>query len=61
MSETLKRPRGRPPVDDDAKAVRVNISLPPAALAVIDARVGPGGRSQEITRLIMASVNMHPA
>ncbi|MDQ0349717.1 hypothetical protein [Ancylobacter vacuolatus] len=54
---TPKRPRGRPPVADDSKAVRINISLSPEAVALIDARVEPGQRSKEIERLIMESVD----
>ena len=52
---TPKRPRGRPPVADDSKAVRINITLSPAAHGILKAR--GRGVSPEIERLIMESVD----
>lgn len=52
MSEfTLKPPRGRPTKDEAEKSVRINISLSPAALALIDAQTG--NRSALIEQLIV--------
>lgn len=45
---------GRPTLDPAEKYVRINISLPPESLAILDAR--GNGRSQEIVRLIRESV-----
>jgi len=45
--------RGRPTLSAGDKAVRINITLSPAALGILDAR--GGGRSQEIERLIIDS------
>lgn len=53
MSTEAKRPRGRPPVPDDRKAIRITITLSPAAKAILDER--GNGISPEIERLIMES------
>jgi len=45
--------RGRPRVAEADKAVRIAITLSPAALAILDER--GAGRSQEIERLIRES------
>jgi hypothetical protein len=49
---TLKRSPGRPLKSRDEKSVRINITLSPAAIAVLDASEEP--RSTLIERLIMA-------
>lgn len=47
--------RGRPPKAVGEKSPRINITLSPAAIAVLDER--GNGRSQEIERLIMESAS----
>lgn len=44
---------GRPPLEDHKKRMRINITLSPEAIAILDQR--GNGRSQEIERLILAS------
>lgn len=44
---------GRPPLAERDKRVRINITLSPEAIAILDRR--GNGRSQEIERLILAS------
>ncbi len=51
--------RGRPRKDDADKSPRINITLSPAAIAVLDER--GNGRSQEIERLIMESASTRKA
>ena len=48
-----KRPRGRPILPDAAKAVRLNITISRAAIAILDER--GAGRAREIERLIIES------
>lgn len=48
---TTKRPRGRPTKPDADRQVRVQLSLSPHALELIDAQ--PGQRSALIERLIV--------
>jgi hypothetical protein len=48
-----KRSRGRPTLPDDAKAVRLNITLSRRAIAILDER--GVGRAREIERLIIES------
>lgn len=45
---------GRPPLAEHEKRVRLNITLSREAIAILDRR--GNGRSQEIERLIFASV-----
>lgn len=54
MTEAGKRAPGRPRLHPDERKVRVNVTLSPETIAVLDA--SPLGRSAEIDRLVAASV-----
>ena len=54
QGEIIRLKAGRPPLTDDKRAVRINITLSPSAIAALDAR--GNGRSQEIERLIQKSI-----
>lgn len=53
QGDIIRLNRGRPPKND--KSVRINITLSPAALEILDGR--GAGRSQEIERLILQSAS----
>lgn len=54
QGQVIRLGPGRPHLDPAEKFIRLNITLSPAALAILDAR--GNGRSQEIERLIHESI-----